>query len=65
MKQAVKLRVLRCSLAVRHLKRVRCVTGLLDEELGEADHLRVRLESFGKVDHLVSGILLVAVTASC
>lgn len=44
MEQAVQLCVLGCGLAVRHLKGVGCVTGLLDEELGESDHLWVRVE---------------------
>jgi hypothetical protein len=35
----------------------------LNEQLREADHLGVVVEGLGQGDHLVSGILLVAVLA--
>lgn len=39
------------------------ITGLLHENLGEADHLRVIIKLFGEVDHGVSCVLLIAVPA--
>jgi len=36
------------------------IAGLLSENLGQRDHLRIALEPFGEVNHLVGRILLFA-----
>ena len=39
------------------------ITWLLDEDLSEADHVRIIIELFGEVDHSISCVLLVAISA--
>lgn len=64
LEQPVELCVLRGLLAVRNGEGVGGVTRLLDEHLRERDHVGVVLERLCEIDHLVSGILLVAVAPS-
>ncbi len=40
------------------------ISGLLDKELGESDHLRVVVQRLGKVNHSIRRVLLIAVPAS-
>ena len=63
MEESVKFGVLGCGLAIRNLEAIGCVTRLLDEDLGERDHVGIVIELFGQVDHRVGSILLVAIPA--
>lgn len=61
--QSVEFRVLWRGLAVGHLQAVGSIARLLNEQLGQPDHLGVAAKLFGEVDHLVGRVLLVAVSS--
>ena len=49
----------------RHDESAYRIARLLDENLGEADHVGIVVQLLRKVDHGISRILLIAVSTSC
>jgi len=59
LEQAVKLSILWGLLAVRYALGCGAVARLLCKDLCELDHVRIVVELLGKIDHLISAVLLV------
>lgn len=62
LEQTRELAVLWSLLAIWDLERVGRVAGLLNEYLGELDHVCIVVQRVGEVNHLVPSVLLVART---